>query len=437
MSYSRKMDSASIQSVQGSIPFNIPGHCQVLTHAVFNDRPAIGTAEELVAKALKTPVNAQPIAEQLGLDNTVVIIVEDLTRSSPKKAILAALLEELSAVGIPPENICIVIALGTHQALSKQELETGFGSEITKCYRVINHDCHAPDLVAIGKLQTGGVVKINRHVHEADFRIGIGSIFPHPMNGFGGGGKILFPGVADFESIFEHHLKLSFAGQARLGLTDGNDFYQEVSRLAQAGRLDFIINSVLDHNDRLYDVVCGEPIKAHAVGIQICKQITSKMFTAPADITIISAFPYSKGPQIMKPLAPAELITRKGGSVILYADCTVPLPEIYFAACEKFRAQYGNGLRQAVLYHFAHKRPILDHGSPELNMSLAQALIALNDYQVILVTDGVSQRNIKRLGFTAAKNLDDAVAACAKKYDQPTVNIVPSGGVIVPILSDP
>lgn len=430
------MVSAHIQSIHGSVPFNIPGHCRVLTKAVFSGRPSTSTAAELVARALKTPLNALPLAEQLGPDSTVAIIVEDLTRPSPKKEILPVLLEALGAIGIPPKNICIVIALGTHRPLTKQELETGYGADITSRYRFINHDSHAKDLVAIGKLQTGGVVKINRHVHEADFRVGIGSIFPHPINGFGGGGKILFPGVADFESIFEHHLKHSFVGQAGLGVIDGNEFYQEVNRLAEAGRLDFIINSVLDHNDRIYDLVCGDPVNAHGVGMQICRQIVSKRFTAPADITIISSFPYTEGPQIMKPLAPADLITRKGGCIILYADCTIPLPEIYFAGCEQFRAQHGNGLRHAVLDHFAHNRPIIADSPPELNMSLAQALLALNDYRVVLVTDDMSPRQVERLGFTAAEDLDGALALCAREYDRPTINIVPSGGVIVPVLSE-
>ena len=99
------------------------------------------------------------------------------------------------------------ITLGTHRTLSTAELEAGYGADIVSRYRFINHDCHGSDLVANREIGNSAPVKINHHVYEANFRIGIGSIFPHPLKGFGGGGKILFPGIADFESIFQHHLK--------------------------------------------------------------------------------------------------------------------------------------------------------------------------------------------------------------------------------------
>jgi nickel-dependent lactate racemase len=77
------------------------------------------------------------------------------------------------------------------------------------------------------------------------------------------------------------------------GLTP-NPFYEEVTALASAGRLDFIITSVLDHNDNLYNVVAGHPVNAHTKGAGICKKLVSKTFKNRADITIISAFPYTQ-----------------------------------------------------------------------------------------------------------------------------------------------
>ena len=429
------MENAFVRSSAGRIPFTIPPSWQVLTIADFQDPCVQADAAIFAAKALKNPVGAQSLEKQLAQGDTVSIIVEDLTRTSPKKVILAKVLEALMHIGIPREKIAVVIALGTHRPLSLPELERAFGKEVVAGYAFYNHDCHADDLVPVGQLGTGATVKINRHVYAANYRIGIGSIFPHPLNGFGGGGKILFPGVADFDSIVEHHLRHSFRGQARLGVLEGNAFYEEVTAMASAGRLDFIINSVLDHNDRLYDVVCGDPIQAHRAGVAMCRDIISLSFSEKSDVTIISAFPYAEGPQIMKPLAPADIITRKGGCIILYADCREPLPEFYFETCEAFRAKFSGGLRQAVLVHFADNRRIMADAPPELNMSMAQVMLALNDFKVILVTGDMPSGQVERLGFTAAEDLDAAIALTAELYRRPTVNIVPSGGVILPILS--
>jgi lactate racemase len=423
----------SVRSIHQDIEFEIPSHWHILTLAEAGDTTPRAGPETLMRQALAAPIAARTLEDCLTPASTVAVIVEDLTRNSPKKKIVGCLLAELHRIGISAANISVIISLGTHRALSVQELENAFGKEIVTAYEFINHDCHSPDLVPIGRLSSGAIVKINRRVHQADFRIGIGSIFPHPMNGFGGGGKILFPGVANFEAIFEHHLNHSFRPGSALGVIDGNPFHAEVSRMALAGRLDFIINSVLDHDDQLYQVVCGDPVQAHIFGAGICRRIVTRRFAGQADVTIISAFPYSEGPQIMKPLAPAEIITRKGGTIILYADCRVPLPELYFEGCAAFRHAHSGSLRDAVLSHFSCGRRIIPGAPPELNMSMAQAMLALNDYQVILVTQDIPAVQIRRLGFSPAASMAAAIGMTDAAHNRPTVNIVPSGGIILPV----
>ncbi len=425
-----------IRSLAGFLPIVLPSDWQLLTLADFPESSNPVDAHAQALEALRSPHGTATLDSLLTPHNSVCILIEDLTRTSPKKIILNVVLGLLRQMGIPTANISIIIALGTHRPLSHVELAEAFGEETVATYTFVNHDCHADDLIPIGRLASGTAVKINKLAFQADFRIGIGSIFPHPLNGFGGGGKILFPGIADFDSIFEHHLRHSFRGHSALGNITGNDFHDEVTALALAGRLNFIVNSVLDHNDRLHQVVAGDPILAHRAGAVICHEITSRHFQAQADITIISAFPYSEGPQIMKPLAPATIITRPGGTIVLYADCSSPLPENYFAACQSFRSQHGANLRQAVFNHFTDNRPIIADAPPELNMSMAQAMLALNDFNIILVTEDIVPGQVARLGFAHATDLHDSLLLAAENHAKPTVNIVPAGGVILPVIKE-
>jgi nickel-dependent lactate racemase len=430
------MEEVFIRYRNKKIPFEVPRTWKLLTFAAFEDRQEEKNVEALTKRVLKAPVQSAPLKDRLSPSDKVAILIEDQTRSSPKKFILKALLEELDEARIPMESISITVALGTHRELSPGELEAVYGEGAVRGYSFFNHSCYAPDLVAVAKLKTGTPVKINRRVQEATFKIGIGSIFPHPMNGFGGGGKILFPGVADFDAILEHHLKYSFRGGSELGNLKGNPFYEEVCAVARAAGLDFIINSVLDHNDRLYELVCGDPIEAHLAGISICKGIISRKFQKRADVTIITSFPYTEGPQIMKPLAPASLITKKGGAVILVADCTVPLPDAYLEACERFRGKYAENLGEGVLGLFANNRRIIEEGSPELNMSLAQALLAEDKFKVILVSEDIPRDTAERLGFAFAEDLNQAFAMAGTFFSSPEVHIVPSGGVILPVFQN-
>ncbi|MFV0439033.1 MAG: lactate racemase domain-containing protein [Desulfopila sp.] len=425
-----------LRSRSGKTYFSLPDDWNLLTFAAFTDREQPHDPIGMARKSLQAPVGHEPLAKVVKPDQTIAIIIEDPSRNSPKQQVLRAVLAECEAAGLPKSQVVIVIGLGTHRQLERAEMEAVYGADLVEQYEFINHDCHAADLVAVGKLRSGTVVAVNRRVHEADFVIGIGSIFPHPMNGFGGGGKILFPAVANFEAILEHHLAYAFRGGSRLGCLGGNPFYQEVTELALAGGLDFIVNSVLDHNDFLYEVVCGAPAEAHLAGVETSRRILSMQFAERADVTLISAFPYSEGTQIMKPLAPASEITREGGIVILVADCNVPLPPAYLTGCERFRRANPGKLRPAVLDLFAANCRILEDGAPEFNMSMAQALLGQNDYTIILVTRDIGQQAVEQLGFLYAASLEQALAMAREKCPVATAHVVPSGGVILPVLAE-
>lgn len=71
-------------------------------------------------------------------------------------------------------------------------------------------------------------------------------------------------------------------------------------------------------------------------------------------------------------------------------------------------------------------------------MCMSQALLALNDYKVILVSKDIDREEVERLGFLLAEDLDKAFAMAAGFVSNPDVHIIPAGGVILPkLLADP
>ncbi len=423
-----------IRQQSGRTHFSLPPNWQLLTFAEFNDRSGLDDAQAATLQALKMPVDHPPLSKTLGSKMNVAVIIEDPSRASPKQQVLRAVLAELKSAGITRDRIVVVLGLGTHRRVESPELEQVYGRDLVASYEFVNHDCHAADLVPVGKLTSGTAVKINRRVYEADFVIGIGSIFPHPLNGFGGGGKIMFPAVANFEAILEHHLKYAFREGSGLNHLSNNNFYIEIQKLSVQAGLNFIVNSVLDHNDCLYRVVCGDPIGAHATGVAMSRDILTMPFKGLSDVTIITSFPYAEGTQIMKPFAPASEITRPGGTIIVVADCHVPLSEDYLTGYERFRREHAPYLKTAVFERFDHNQRIMEDGAPEYNMSMAQALLAQNDYRVILVSRDIDDRTARRLGFEHADTMDQALALARKRIDRAQVHVVPAGGVILPIV---
>ena len=414
--------------------FNIPSEWHLLTFATLDNQTPPEDVSELTKSALKNPVQSPPLTERLSPSDTIAILIEDLTRASPKGIILRAVLEELERAGIPDGNITIVIALGTHRGLTPDELAVTFGSDLATRYRFINHDCHAPDLVPVGRLRTGQVVKINRAVHEARFKIGIGSVFPHPMNGFGGGGKILFPGVADFDSIREHHFQYTFHEGTGLGKIEGNLFYDQVCGIAEAARLNFIINTILDQKDQAHDLICGDPVAAHLAGIEKSKGIISQQFSRKADLTVITSFPYTEGPQIVKPLAPAAMVTKEGGCIILCADLTGDLPDAFVESFDSFHKEHGEDLLGGVLDHFNNNRLIMTGGAIDFNMALGMTLAIQHRFRIILVSQDIPKEKGEKMGFIYARDLQEAFDLSSALTPHPDVHIIPSGGVILPVL---
>ncbi len=417
------------------VNFKIPPQWNLLTFADFIDQPVPSDISELTKKTLRNPIQSPLLKDHLSPSDRVAVLIEDLTRASPKRLILESLLEELDDAGIHHNNISVVISLGTHRGLTYEELETTFGRELIETYEFINHDCHAPDLVPVGRLKTGLDVKINRTAYEATFRIGIGSIFPHPMNGFGGGGKILFPGVADFDAIREHHFKYTFHEGTGLGKIQGNLFYEQVCAIARSAKLDYVINSILDQKDQVYDLVSGDPVRAHLAGVEKSKKIISQRFAKKSDLTIITSFPYAEGPQIVKPLVPASMVTKEGGCIILAADCSGNLPDAFVDSFERFHYRYGDNLLGGVLDHFENNRLIMEGGAIDFNMALGLTLATQHRFKIILVSKDIPRETGEKMGFLYADDLEQA-------FDQseticppnPEVHIIPSGGVILPVI---
>jgi nickel-dependent lactate racemase len=431
------MDELFLYYQNRKTPLPVPPAWRIISFADFVDSPGVNKTREKTRAVLQNPVGERPLSELVAEQDRVAVLIEDLTRPSPKKIILEAVLELMEQKGIPDRNIVIVFSLGTHRGLDRDEIERAFGGDLVSRYEFINHDCRAADLVPAGRLKNGQAVRINRRVMEATFRLGVGSIFPHPMNGFGGGGKILFPGVADLEAITEHHFHYTFQSGCGLGKLDGNPFYEEVCALARSVPLHFVVNGVLDQKDVLADLVAGDPIEAHRAGARICRALTTWRFPKRADLTVITSFPYTEGPQIVKPLVPASLVTKPGGCIILAADCSGNLPEPFIASFEKFRSRYGRDLFGGVLAHFSERRLIMEGGAVDYNMALAFALAAQHQFKIILVSRDIPRTTAERMGYIFAEDLEQAIAISARYYPIPEVHVIPSGGVILPEIDTP
>jgi len=387
--------------------------------------------DELLDEALRRPIGAPPLEEMIPARGRIALLVDDLTRPTPKREILPLLLERLRQKGAGPERVKVVVALGTHRPLSQEELRDALGEEVMERYPIINHDPLAQDLCPVGRLSTGTPVRVNRTVHEAALRLSIGSILPHPMAGFGGGGKGLFPGVADFDSIRDHHLFYTFQPGTSLGNLQGNPFHDEIVRMAREGRLDFIINVLYDLRQNPVGIVAGG-LEAHRHGAAVVKSACAYGFSERADVTVISSHPHSEGPQALKALAAGSLLTREGGWIVLVGGPDTSFPgEMVEAASSLLQRHPRDELGRVVREKFMRGEMLLE-GSIELNVALAVALFYFSMYKICLVT-GTREESAQAMGFLQAQTVDEALEEISRSLPEATVHVVPAGGLAIPV----
>ena len=155
----------------------------------------------------------------------VLVLIPDHTRTIPLPQLFRLLVELLHDAS----QLDFMVALGTHPALSEDQLEQLVGisaAERTSEFRhvgLLNHAWNEADtLVQIGTLASDEIrvlagerwhpslqgdvpVRINRHIFDYDHVLILGPTFPHEVAGFSGGAKYLFPGISGPEMINVSH----------------------------------------------------------------------------------------------------------------------------------------------------------------------------------------------------------------------------------------
>jgi lactate racemase len=271
----------------------------------------------------------------------VCLVVPDGTRTCPLPLLLRAAHEALAGRA---REVTVVVALGTHQAMSPDHLarhlghRPGASDDTIPGWTVRNHEAGRPDgmrtLGTIGAQRlaelTGGLmtgtsvaVRINRHVAEADVAIVVGPVFPHEVVGFSGGNKYFFPGVSGQELIDLSHWVGALITSAEMigtrGVTPVRALIDEAAAMIPAERLALCL-VVASGTDTLHAASFGAPEDAWAACAEVSAQTHIRYLEAPVR-RVVSIMPtiYEDIWTAAKGFYKLEPIVADGGEVIIYA----------------------------------------------------------------------------------------------------------------------
>ncbi len=425
-----KMTEVSIPWLDGTRTIEID-EALIRFIATPNNPAAVSDPDAEILDALRNPVKSPGLKTLIGdpEGKKVAVVIDDNTRVTPVERVLTVLVKELEVLGVSPEQVVVILALGSHRYMTPDEIRKRVGDWCYERVSVINHEYKDPaELVDLGKTSQGTPVIINRVFYESDVRLCIGNIIPQFIAGWSGGAKIIQPGISGADTTARVHLNGSLTWPKRLGNAE-NDIRHDMEEIAERAGLQFIINTILNLDEDIYRVVAGDVVSAHRKGVEYAKEIYQLIIPEQADIVIAGSYPANKDMwQADKGLAAAVLTVKPGKTVIWAAPCVEGVspehpillelkdtpPRKVFDMCE-------NGEIDDVVGATAH-----------IMIGVMREMA-----NVILVSDGVSRKECESMGISWAPNLETALKdARAREGEAAGIGVITHGADLAPLVEN-
>ena len=249
-----------------------------------------------IQQRLEAPIGCPTIAQLAKGKKEVAILFDDMSRGTPCAEIAELLTEQLRSAGIDRRHIRFICALGSHGPCDLTFFTKKLGSRIVEEYAVFNHNAFQ-NTTYVGKTDGGVELHINAELMACDLKIGIGSISPHPVNGFGGGAKIAAIGCAGMRTISQLHDACSRGMKEKqltfsecVGNLAHDGMRKEIEQASKLIGLDFKIDAILNSNCEIVELTAGDPIEeyyrgvAHAIQYNFCSKRPQNL-----DVVIVNA----------------------------------------------------------------------------------------------------------------------------------------------------
>ena len=367
--------------------------------------PAAPDATELLTQRLRNPVAANPLVEQARGVRRVTIVIDDITRPTPSRQVLPALLTELHAAGVDAAGIKILVGVGSHRTMTPAEMDEIVGPGIFSRYAVLNHQARdAQHLVEVGRSPRGIPVWINRLIAESDLAILTGFIKPHNVAGYSGGYKGYFPAVAGIDTIVGlHDLQRLPDEPCRLGEID-NPFRVELDAMGPLVPVPtFILNVIINIQKQIVDGFAGHPMEAHRAAVAETEKRAVVPVSQPADVVLACGGGYPSDISLYQGINALTSVVRLRRPLVKPDGQVILLGEFREGLGSEFG---GNG---------RHK-----------DLATAWASHLRKMRRLTVVSPNVPKAPLEAAGISHTQSAEAAIAACAGDYPSPHVIVMPN-----------
>jgi nickel-dependent lactate racemase len=357
------------------------------------------------------------------------VVISDITRFWMRQdRVCRQLIPYLhDTLGVPYENIVILIALGTHRPQTEEEMKRLVSPEIYEKVRVVNHDCLASDLIYLGTTSRGTKVHVNPLAVGRRVIVISGTIH-HLMAGYGGGRKSILPGICGKDTITQNHIHSLAPAMPKsnpligMGRLLQNPVNEDMNEAAQMVAPAFGINVVMDTQSGNFRLICGHHALAWEESCRIVQQMMGIPIAKKADIVVVSCGGYPKDINLyqgVKSLINAAEAVKDGGQILFLAEC-----------------REGGGAPAYFSWIDSLRRGTLD---PDLRRDFTIAgyifyasCEAMAKAEVLMLTQ-IPAETLDGMGARVFSNINDLL--CQVDFQGKDVYIMPYGGYTVPYLA--
>lgn len=393
---------------------------------VFSPQPVSACADPAaeIWRALTHPLDTPPLPNIVHPSEKVVILVDDHTRSTPVAQILPPLLKQLQLGGVRDEDITILITHGTHRLSTDEEVRYKVGDEVYRRLRVVQHQCtDEQNQVYLGLTSRGTPVWVNRLAVEADRCIGVGHIGPSPYAGYSGGNKLILPGVAALDTINANHslVPLGFRRPGDVDVPCRLDI-EEAGTLA---KLDMVVDVVLCQDQSIAGALAGTARTVFEAGLSLARQVHEVPCPGDLDVVIASGCPYDLDLyQATRAVEYADAVVREGGAILLVAACPDGIgDEEFYQLMADERKKPTDFLRDITRRNGKVTFSVLGYCLSRIKA----------EKRLYIVTEGISVRELRLMGFSGFSSLQEGVDALLRQYgSRARVAVFPMGSSTIP-----
>lgn len=381
-----------------------------------------------IKRALENPIESPRISELVNRDSRVCILVDDITRITPAYQILPLIVEELSASGVPDTQVKLFIAIGLHRVMTEDEIVKKVGLEMASRFPPVLHDGISKDnLSYMGKSSRGTPIWVNKHVAQSDIIIGIGGILLHQFAGYGGGAKIILPGISGRETITYNHNMISDQG---IPGNPENPIRLDMEEIARKVGLSFKVDVVMNTENEIVGVFAGDVVTEHRRGIRLYNEIYKVGVTEKADIVLTTTVPktitFVQG--ALQPIFSMPLVTKPGGTII---ECCAAFEGFSFAG----KRTYEDDMRARLTTEQIHQR-VKENTIFEAS-TFANLARVREKFNFVIVSENLQPEDIVTMGFNLDRSVENAVRQAFSKHgENAKIAILPYGYSTLPCLEN-